>query len=635
MVGLVILCVAILARAVQLQVVDGGRLAGIAKRECARTVSLLPWRGTVYDRLGDELAVSCPADSLYADPFRVKDAHQAAATLASAVGLPDKDLLASLSRGSSFVWVKRLLSDEESQKLRAVDIPGVGLLRESKRFYPNGALAGQLLGFAGTEANGLEGIEKAYEAQLAGKAASFEAMRDARGRLILPDKDQPLKGRGNNLVLTIDKTIQYIAERALGEAVTKVNAKGGVALVMDPRTGELLALANAPQFDPNLFSSSSSSVWRDRAVCDSFEPGSTFKTVLLACLLEEGLAKETDTVFCENGSYRIGKVTIHDVHGKGLLTVPEVIRYSSNIGAAKLADRVGRKRLYDYIQRFGFGERTGVDLPGETPGIVRGEARWSQPDLYTHSFGQGLSVSALQLASAYGAVANGGVLLRPYVVKEVVSPQGEVVKRNTTVPVRRVVSAQTSRRIRDILTGVCDPGGTGTAAAIAGVKVAGKTGTAQKVDAATGRYSAGRHVASFVGFLPAEDPRLLILVVIDEPHCYPYYGGTVCGPVFKAIAEQTLAYQGSPTGHDAPALAAGQDNRPLRPEAIVTDEDVLAELAAGRMIDLRGMTQRRVLRLLGKAKIEVEFTGSGYAAKQSPEPGAALGRRCQVTFNPA
>ena len=634
-VAFVVLCVAILARAVQLQVIDGGELARLARREYVKTVALLPWRGTIYDRRGEELAASCPADSLYADPFRVGDASGTAGKLATALGLSRADLLGSLSRGSSFVWVKRLLSEEETRRVAALGLPGVGLVPENKRHYPNGPLGGQLLGFAGTDARGLEGVEKAYERELAGQPAAFSALRDARGRLLVPDEGQPSsRGRGNNLVLTIDKTIQYIAERELGGAIQKTHAKAGVAVVMDPRTGEILALANAPQFDPNLFLRSAPSSWRNRAVCDAFEPGSTFKVFLLAAALEEGLAKESDRFNCEEGAYRVGGNTFHDVHEHAVLTLPEVIKYSSNIGAAKLAERVGRARLYDYICRFGFGQPTGIDLPGETAGILRPVSRWTEPDLYTHSFGQGISISAIQLAAAYATIANEGNLLRPYVVKEVVSPQGEVVKRNPPTPVRRVISAQTARRIRAILTGVCQEGGTGTAAALPGLSVAGKTGTAQKVDAASGRYQRGRYVASFVGFFPADAPRLLILVVLDEPG-WPYYGGLMAGPVFKSIAEQTLAYLGRPAS-EAPVLAEPQpaEQQPLRPEAVVTDEDVLSTLAAGRMADLRGMTQRRVLRLLQAARVDAQFSGSGFAQHQWPEPGAQLKPCCKVVFSP-
>jgi cell division protein FtsI (penicillin-binding protein 3) len=353
---------------------------------------------------------------------------------------------------------------------------------------------------------------------------------------------------------------------------------------------------------------------------------------MLAAALEEGLASEADTFDCEGGSYTIGRTTIHDVHEYGLLKLPEVIKYSSNIGAAKLGERVGRAHLYGYIGRFGFGQPTGIDLPGETRGILRPVSTWTASDLYTHSFGQGISVSAIQLACAYAAIANGGSLVRPYVVKEVVSPQGAVVKRNTPEPpVRRVISAQTACRIRRILEGVCEEGGTGTAGALAGVRVAGKTGTAQKVDPATGRYCRGRYVASFVGFFPAADPRLLILVLVDEPR-WPYYGGLIAAPAFRAIAQQTLAYLGRPAGSEAPLLA---EPSPLRPEVVVTDEDVISQLAAGRMADLRGMTQRRVLRLLEAARIEAEFAGSGYATMQLPEPGAPLSGRCKVSFAPA
>ncbi|MFH0809224.1 MAG: penicillin-binding transpeptidase domain-containing protein [Pseudomonadota bacterium] len=632
----VILCVAILARAVQLQVIDGGDLARLARREYARTISLLPWRGTIYDRKGEDLAVSCPAQSLYADPFRVKDAPRTAAALAGALQLPEQGVLASLTKGTSFVWLKRLLTEAEAKRVEQLRLPGVGTLPESKRHYPNGTLAAHVLGFAGRDAHGLEGLERRYEDRLAGTDTSFSAMRDAKGRLLLPDGVfSPSRGRGNNLILTLDKTIQYIAERSLGEAMEKTKAKAGTVLVTDPRTGEILALANAPRFDPNAYGRSVSSSWRNRAVSDSFEPGSTFKAVVLAAALEEGLAKETDVIDCEDGSYHVGKITIHDVHEHGRLTLAEVMKFSSNIGAAKLADCVGRQRLFDYITRFGFGSRTGLDLPGETCGILRPLSNWTAPDIYTHSFGQGLSVSAMQMAAAYGAIANGGNLMRPYVVKQVVSPQGVVLQRGTPTITRRVISAQTARRIRDVLSGVCDFDGTGPAAAVPGMRVCGKTGTAQKVDRATGRYCSGRYTASFVGMLPAEDPRLLILVVLDEPG-WPYYGGLMAGPVFKGVAEQTLAYLGNMPGGAGPMLAAdARQGTTARPEMIVTDEDVMGALAAGKMPDFRGMTQRRVLRLLGAVKVGADLSGSGFAATQWPAVGSPLAGRCRIGFSPS
>jgi cell division protein FtsI (penicillin-binding protein 3) len=411
--------------------------------------------------------------------------------------------------------------------------------------YPRAPLAAHVLGFAGIDTQGLEGIERQYDVFIRPDGEVLEMERDARGRGMLTagleaDED-PI---GARIELTIDAALQTIAERELAAGVERARAVGGTAIVIDPWTGAVRALANAPSFDPNNVAASDASARRNRAVTDMYEPGSTLKVMLAAAALDQGIVRPGDRIYCENGRYRVGRNLIHDRPEREWLTFREVLWYSSNIGAVKLGEALGAERLHAYLRAFGFAEKTDIELPGEVAGVLRPAQGWRAIDLATASFGQGIAVTPLQLASAFAAVANGGELLQPYVVERVVSPDGGVLVQRRPRTIRRVIRPETSEALRRLLRGVVEmEGGTGRLARIPGVPVAGKTGTSQKVDPQTGRYSPTARVASFAGFVPADAPRFVIVVVIDEPTT-SRYGGVVAAPVFREIAAAMLGRVG-------------------------------------------------------------------------------------------
>lgn len=543
-------------RAFQLQVLKRDQLCRLAERQYKNKVPLVPKRGTIYSRGYEELAVTVEVDSIYAEPDAVEDAKLAAKKLAPVLSVSRKELEERLSASKSFVWLARKVSPSLIERVKSLDIQGIGFVKENKRFYPNAELASHVVGFSGIDGSGLGGIELAQDVQIKGKVELIRAERDALGKRTLPNDfgfEESLAG--NSVVLTIDKTIQYTAERELAEAVKKSGAKGGTAIVMDPKSGEVLAMANYPQFNPNDLSSYPQAFLKNRAIVDTYEPGSTFKVFLLAAALEEGVVKPEDTFFCENGSMELAGKVIHDTHKYGTLTVSEIMKFSSNIGASKIAAKLGKERYYGYLTSFGFGSPSGIELRGEGSGILRSVNKWSKLDLANVSFGQGVSVTPLQLTTAFSAIANGGYLMRPYLVKDILDRDGKVIKRNQPQIVEKVIGGDTASKVTDMLKDVVAEGGTGTAAALAGYDVAGKTGTAQKVSEG-GRGYGGKHVASFIGFVPAQSPELVVLVAVDEP-VGVQYGGVVAAPVFKAIAESSLRYLNTPKKNEGDIPAGG------------------------------------------------------------------------------
>ncbi|MBW2121703.1 MAG: transpeptidase family protein, partial [Deltaproteobacteria bacterium] len=536
-----------------------------------------------------------------------------------------------------FVWLQRKIAPKKAEMIRKLELPGVGFVKESRRYYPNLALAANVLGFVGMDSQGLEGIELQYERYLRGSPRLVVLELDARGReIVIQDPVSPAELSSCSLVLTIDRDIQYIVKRALSQAVSRTRARSGMAVVMDPRTGEILAMASRPTFNPNLLSNYDPNSVRNRVITDIFEPGSIFKVFLLAAALQERVVKRNDIFFCYNGVYRIGRETIHDHKKYGWLTLQKVIKFSSNIGATQIGLRVGARRLDRYIRSFGFGSLTGVDLPGEVRGIVRSPERLSKVGLANSSFGQGISVTAIQLISALSAIANGGTLMRPYIVDRIVDPRGRVIKYFHPQARRRVISPETSLEVTRIMKQVVEPGGTGTAAAVPGYEVAGKTGTAQKIDRLLRKYADDRHIGSFMGFVPADDPRLAILVVIDEPKGTPY-GGGVAAPVFKAIAQQTLQYLNVPPSRGT--LVARKEKRrkhPARPTKRKTQPQVVRGGSEGLMPDLSGLTLRAALRGLVERNLDIRVSGEGVLFEQNPRPGARLkeGGTCYLKFAP-
>jgi cell division protein FtsI (penicillin-binding protein 3) len=523
-----------------LQIRQGNRLAARATKQYQRTLPIVSRRGTIYDRAGRELAVSLKVASVFAQPAAIQDPAGTAKALAPILGLPARELQARLTTDRPFVWLQRQLDPAQGGAISDLNLKGIGLFPESRRYYPRQELASHILGLVGLDDRGLEGVEHQYDDLLGGKPQFVVAQQDALGRIVFRQEDRGQQAPIFDLHLTIDEVLQYIAERELHRAVERSRAKAGSVILMDPWTGEILALANLPTFNPNTYRKSSSASRRNRAATDTFEPGSIFKVVLVAGALEEGVVRPGDRFFGENGAIQVSGLTIRDPEKYGWLTLRQVLAHSSNVGAIKVGKKLGKSLFYHYISGFGFGSLTGVDLPGETPGLVRRPKGWSALSLPALSLGQEISVTPMQLATAFAAVANGGNLVRPHVVRGLRTPDGSLAHQVESVMIRRVISPETARTLLDMLRDVVEEG-TGKEAALAESRVAGKTGTAQKLDPARGGYSHQRVVASFIGAVPAEAPRLVILVVIDEPETLAW-GGAIAAPAFREIAREALTY---------------------------------------------------------------------------------------------
>ncbi|HZA14402.1 MAG TPA: penicillin-binding protein 2, partial [Myxococcaceae bacterium] len=540
----------VVARAIQLQIFERQALVEMARDQYVRNVEIPARRGDISDRRGVPLAQSVEVDSIWVDPALLPDVRRAARELGRRLHVEWRELVDRFSRGRRFAWVKRRASPDEVAAVKAMKLSGIGFAREPRRFYPQRELAAHVLGMVGVDARGLEGIELAFEDELSGQSSRLGGLRDARGRkLLMQGTGDPVERQGAAVTLTLDRHLQYTAEKALAKAVIDARAVGGMAVVLDPRTGELLALANHPSFNPNAPAEVSREAIRNRAALDTFEPGSTFKAFVVAAALEERAIRPDEPFYCEKGSWPLGSHVINDTHPYEWLTPRRVLQVSSNICAAKIAQKLGREKLARYYAHFGFGQKSGLALPGEARGAVpfpRGELV-----LATQAFGQGLTATAIQLAAAYGALANDGVLMRPYLVSRVVDPDGVVLLENSPTAVRRVVSAKTARQVIAMLEGVVEKEGTAPRAHLDEYRVAGKTGTAQKADPVARGYS-DKRIASFVGVVPAEAPRAVIAVVVDEPKT-DTYGGVVAAPAFKEIARAALPYLGVVASR--PALA--------------------------------------------------------------------------------
>ncbi len=527
----------IASRLYTLQIAQHHEITARATRQYERRIPVASKRGTLYDRQGRELAVTVETFSVSAHPGLVQDLKGTASQLSQALQVPSKEIVERLQGGRPFVWIQRKVERGQAERVAALNLPGIGLVPEGKRYYPRRELAAHLLGFVGIDDKGLEGIELKYDHLLSGGSRFLTSHVDALGRIVFRKEERT--GSPSDLYLTIDEVIQHVAERELEEAVRRSEAKGGTVVVMDPKTGEVLALANLPTYDPNDYASHPPALRRNRALTDPYEPGSAFKVILAAAALEEGIVKPADLFHGEDGVIEVAGVKIRDHEKYGWMTFRDVLAYSSNVGTIKVGLKVGRDLFYTYITNFGFGLPTGIDLPGEGPGLIRRPRSWSQISIGALSIGQEISVTPLQLITAVAAVANGGLLIRPYVVKAVRGPD-RTLRQAAPFPIRRVISQETAKTLTSILQEVVGRG-TGQEAAVPGYAVAGKTGTAQKMDKETGRYSHNKLVASFVGYVPAEDPRLTILVLVDEPRRFAW-GATVAAPAFRGIAREALAY---------------------------------------------------------------------------------------------
>jgi len=613
------------ARLGWLMVVKHGELTQIAERQYSRTIVLYAQRGPIVDRQGGALATSAATESLFVQPRSVGDPVRVAARLASILGQPESEVHAALTGSRAFVWLRRKLPPTVAEQVRALREPGLGFLPEPLRLYPNRELAAHVLGFEGAE-GGLEGVERAFNADLAGVPGKAITGRDALGREVAAPHvlQQPQPGHG--VMLTIDKTIQYIAERELDAAYRRTHAKAAIAVVLEPRTGDVLAMAMRPTFNPNTFLDvPSSDYWRNRAVTDPFEPGSTFKAIMAAAALEAGVIRPDDRIYAENGAITLAGTTIRDWKKYGWLTFAEVLQNSSNVGSIKVGLSLGRDRYYRYMRAFGFGAPTNVGLAGESRGLLREPQRWSLLSLPTMSIGQEISVTALQMVTAFGAIANGGTLMQPRLVRSTFDAEGRETRHFEAKAIRQVVSPATARTLSNLLAGVVESG-TGRLAAIPGYAVAGKTGTAQKLDPSTRRYSHAPGVLSFVGFAPADEPRFVMLVMLDEPR-NEKWGSEAAAPIFSAIGREILRYLEVPPRDVQPVqiVTGPTAELPAPPRMrLVSTAEAGQPDGTRRMPDLGGKTLRQALDTLEPFRVDVRLAGQGRVVRQLPAAGDLL-----------
>lgn len=530
----------ICGRAGYLQIYKGAWLSQKAADQYEQQHTVQGKRGTIFDALHQVMAVSIETTSVAAYPAMIADKPKAAVQLAKALNLNNKVVRRRLEKEQSFIWLKRQATPKETAAVKKLDIRGVDFLNEHRRFYPNKTLASQVLGFTGIDSHGLEGMEFYYDQELKGSQTTFTVLKDALGRGFKAEFASAGDQAGNNLVLTIDRQIQFIAEQALADSVDQFDARSGMAIVMDPRTGAILAMAHYPFFNPNNFRRYNREVWRNRALTDPFEPGSTMKIFSAAAALQSGRSNPGTIYYCENGSYSVGRHTVNDTKPHNWLSLQQIVKYSSNIGVIKIAEAIGPEILYQNLKSFGFGQRTNIDCPGESSGSLSHFKHWTTVDTGAIAFGQGMSVTALQLITAASALANDGMMMQPYLVQAVTDANGRPIHKVEPTARHQVVSPDVARTVRRIMRTVITPGGTGTEAALDGYAVCGKTGTAQKIGS-DGKYARNRYTASFVGFAPTEQPVLSVLVVVDEPKKI-HYGGLVAAPVFKKIVKETMSY---------------------------------------------------------------------------------------------
>jgi cell division protein FtsI (penicillin-binding protein 3) len=651
------------ARLYYFQVIQYTELLGRAQRQQQRTIEVAPQRGIIYDRQMNPLAMSLGVDSVFAVPSELTEPQMVASLLAPVLGVESGELREHFQASHSFCWVKRRVTPKEAARVRDLNLKGIYFQRETKRFYPKANLAAQAIGYVGLDDKGLGGIEYALDEQIKGKPGRVLLASDARRRTFNSTGWQGIPGK--NVLLTLDEKIQYIAEKALAEQVASAQAKGGVVIVQNPNTGEILALANQPTFDPNDIDASPAAARLDRAVGWIYEPGSTFKLVTLSAALEEHLTNPQEVINCQNGSIVLSGHTIHDHKRYGELSVTDVMVNSSDVGAIKLGLRLGEERFYRYIQAFGLGTKTDVELPGEERGLLKPPGRWSGISIGEMAMGQEVGVTPVQMVTAFSAIANGGILFQPRIVHDVF-----LGAHHDALPPakgRRVISAHTAETMRQILTAVVDRG-TGKPAQLGGYTSAGKTGTAQKIDA-NGAYSKSQFVASFIGFAPATRPAVTILVVIDSP-VGAHYGTEVAAPAFRSIAEQTLSYLNVPQDNPSrwpqivtrkPAKLPDQkqedfmgflpsdresfgaatspvqqasfshraspDVPPPRGSAVGGVASSTVVLGDGPLVtvpDFTGWATRRVAEECEKLGLDLNIVGSGLAVEQNPGAGAKV-----------
>jgi cell division protein FtsI (penicillin-binding protein 3) len=666
---LIVSCVALLwtiavfGRLAYLQLFLHSEYMARAQRQQQRVIEITPKRGAIYDRNMHPLAMSIPVDSAFAVPSELGDEQLAARLLSGVLGIPREVLEARLESSHSFVWIARKLPPEKKEAVEALNLKGVYFQKENQRIYPKRELASHVLGFVDLDEKGLGGIEYELDGQIRGKSEKIIVMADARQRWF--DGGEAQRERGANVVLTLDEKIQYIAERELAAAIGKTHAMAGTVIVMNPNTGEVLALANWPKFNPNAANEVPAEARMNRAVSALYEPGSTFKLITLAAAFDQGITRPEEVFDCENGAVYVAGHRIRDHKPFGLLNVSDILAQSSDVGAIKIALRLGAPKFYDYIRAFGFGQPTGVDMPGESKGILRRLDNWSAVSIGSISMGQEVGVTPIQLISAVSAIANGGLLYKPHVIAELRRGEHVLPAEGVLAPVepRRVIRPETAATLRRLMEGVILKG-TGPLARLDGWTAAGKTGSAQKIDPATGRYSATQLIASFTGFAPINDPAVTILVSLDSP-VGQHEGGQVAAPVFKRIAEQVLPHLDVP--RDVPMgprlVQAAYKNREVSDSATLEDfaatdfsglpeqplmEAIATNLKGGKsptppvtvavdeggdieVPDLSGKTMREVTAICLRLGLDPVLVGSSLATYQTPAAGAKVRRGAKIT----
>lgn len=588
----------LLGRLVYVQFIWAEELGKKALDMRMQDIPIQPRRGVIYDRNGHELAFSIDVESVYAIPAQVKDPERTARVLSEILGMKYERVLNSLTRTSAFEWIKRKIPDDVARKIKEQKLRGIGFTQESMRVWPKGSLLANVLGIVGIDNVGLEGLEYEYDRVLKGVPGKFTVEVDAIGET-LPQSERgyipPVQGK--NLVLTVDEVIQFIAERELDKAIQKSHAAGGVVIAMDPRNGEILAMAMRPTYDPNQYDRYPTENRRIRAITDSFPPGSTFKPITAAAALESGAVSPKDTFFC-GGSIKVGQETLTCwvPEGHGSQTFYEVIQNSCNVGFIQIGLRTGIDAFYKYLDLFGITSTTGIDLPGEVKGIIVPKDEAKPIDLAVMSFGQTLQMTPIQIITAISAIANGGYMVVPHLVKEITDVDGDILEVRPSGPVRQIISSKTAKELRAALEQVVAKG-TGRQAYVPGYRLAGKTGTSNKVIG--GKIAPGKYIASFVGFAPANDPRLALLVMIDEPKG-AYYGGQVAAPVFSAVMRDVLRYLEVPP-QEEPEPGEGKD---MCIVPALVGKDVVAAQAELRKIGLLGTQEGRGMTVTEQFPVE-------------------------------
>lgn len=631
-VAFALVTVLLTVRAYKLQVSDAEALQKRAERQRTLVIHLESRRGAILDRSGEQLAVSLEVNSIYAKPRKIVDKKETARTLAEILEMDEKEILKKLDEDKTFVWIQRRVSPLVAEKVKKAELQGVMTGTEYQRFYPLKSFAAHAVGFAGLDSSGLEGLELYYDQDLKVDPIPVTAQRDALGRPVMfTAVGQDPKRR--DLHLTLDRNIQYVAERELEEAVRKERAKGGAVVVTNIDSGEILAMAVRPTYNLNVFHKASAEVRRNRGVSDTFEPGSTFKVFLAAAALDLGRIGPDEQFDCHNGLYKYNGAEIHDIVPHKRLSFDDVIIQSSNIGAVKISDKLKKSEFFRVLSGFGFGAGSGVDLPGERPGVLLPPGKWSVLTKGNIAFGQGISVNAVQLTAAFGAAINGGILYRPHLMHSITNVLGETIRVNPPLEIRRVIKESTSQKIVEILRSVVAKG-TGKSAGIPGVDVIGKTGTAQKPDPGGG-YSPDKYVASFIGALMGIKPRLAIFVMIDEPAGKIRTGGKTAAPVFRKIGEGILALRGNRPSDVDLIMASASTGVKKAGVAYPRSVTVRRGPRPGEWIvpDLKGLDMRQVMEVCGKIKCDATFQGLGHAASQNPKPGNILKEGAPLTVS--